>query len=203
MKTVVRAVLAMGFLSLFVNPFARASLAVGDAAPTVAAMDQDGKPLVFADVYKKGMTLVYFYPKADTPGCTAEACSLRDSYADLRAKGLNVIGVSEDNAESQKKFQDKYHLPFPLVADHDGAVAKAFSVPTFLGFAKRQSFLINEGKIVWRDLSVSPKSQGEDVRKALDGLPHTGKMGADQRGFIEQGAPDGKPTSWSFKREDG
>ena len=88
------------------------ALELGDSAPTLTANDQDGKPLSLEETYKKGVTLVYFYPKADTPGCTAEACSLRDSYADLRAKGLQVIGVSEDNAEDQKKFQEKYKLPF-------------------------------------------------------------------------------------------
>ena len=124
----------------------------------------------FAEVYKKGMTLVYFYPKADTPGCTAEACSLRDSFADLRARGVQILGVSEDRQESQKKFQDKYHLPFTLIADHDGAVAKAFGVPTMMGFAKRQSFLIAGGKIAWRDLSASTTRQADDVRKALDAL---------------------------------
>ena len=172
MKIVVRAALAMSLFSLFGNPFAfGGSLDVGDAAPAVTAADQDGKPLVFGDVYEKGMTLVYFFPKADTPGCTAEACSLRDSYADLRAKGLNVIGVSEDKTEAQKKFQEKYKLPFALVADSDGAVAKAFSVPTFMGFAKRQSFLIRGGKIVWLDLNASTKNQAADVRKAVEGLP--------------------------------
>ena len=161
----------MSFFSFFGNPFAFGSLEVGAAAPAVTAIDQDGKPLVFDEVYKKGVTLVYFYPKADTAGCTAEACSLRDSYADLRSKGVNVIGVSEDKAEAQKKFQEKYKLPFPLVADGgDGAVAKAFGVPTFMGFAKRQSFLIKDGKIAWRDLSASTKTQGADVRKALEEL---------------------------------
>ena len=113
------------------------ALELGADAPAPAAVDQDGGSVSFADVYKKGITLVYFYPKADTPGCTAEACSLRDSYADLRAKGVQVIGVSEDNGELQKKFQDKYKLPFTLIADTDGAVAKAFGVPTMMGFAKR------------------------------------------------------------------
>ncbi len=145
-------------------------LEIGDAAPAVTANDQDGKPLSFEGVYKKGVTLVYFYPKADTPGCTAQACSLRDSYEDLRAKGLQVIGVSEDKAEDQKKFQDKYHLPFSLVADTDGAVAKAFGVPVENGYAKRQAFLIKDGKIAWRDLKATTKEHAADVRKALDEL---------------------------------
>ena len=169
MKIAVSAALAMSLFSLLGIPRARA-LDIGDPAPAITATDQDGKPLVFSDIYQKGTTLVYFYPKADTPGCTAEACSLRDSYEDLRAKGLNVIGVSEDKAEAQKKFEEKYKLPFPLVADADGAVAKAFGVPTLMGFAKRQSFLVKDGKIVWLDLHASTKNQAADVRKALEGL---------------------------------
>lgn len=159
----------MGLLAFF-GIVAANALEVGEVAPAPTAHDQDGKPLSFEETYKKGVTLVYFYPKADTPGCTAQACSLRDSYADLRAKGLQIIGVSEDKADDQKKFQEKYKLPFPLVADSDGAVAKAFGVPTANGFAKRQSFLIKDGKIAWRDLKASTDKQATDVRHALDSL---------------------------------
>lgn len=143
---------------------------VGTPAPEVTGVDQDGNSVSFADTYKKGVTLVYFYPKADTPGCTKEACSLRDSIADLRSRGLQILGVSEDQADAQKKFQTKYSLPFTLIADHDGAVAKAFGVPTTMGFAKRQSFLIQDGKVVWRDLNASTSQQAADVGKALDQL---------------------------------
>jgi thioredoxin-dependent peroxiredoxin len=166
-------VFAMSILSFL--GFKASALDLGEAAPALTALDQDSKPVQFAETYKKGVTLVYFYPKADTPGCTAEACSLRDNYDDLRARGLQVIGVSEDKAESQKKFQDKYKLPFTLIADHDGAVAKAFGVPTVMGFAKRQSFLIKDGKVVWRDLSASTGKQADDVRKALESLGLAGK----------------------------
>src|SRR5229473_2783119 len=86
-------------------------LAVGAPAPAVSSADQDGKTVNFKDVYAKGPTLVYFYPKADTPGCTKEACSIRDSWADLKAKGIQVIGVSEDKVEAQKAFAQKYNLP--------------------------------------------------------------------------------------------
>ena len=155
---------------LFFLGTAAYALEVGDPAPVLTANDQDGKSLSFGETYKKGVTLVYFYPKADTPGCTAEACSLRDSYEDLRAKGLQVIGVSEDKAEDQKKFQEKYKLPFPLVADTDGAVAKAFAVTTVKGFAQRESFLVKDGKIAWHDPHASTKNQADDVRKALENL---------------------------------
>ena len=146
------------------------AIEIGADAPVLSAIDQASQPVHFADYYQKGVTLVYFYPKADTPGCTAEACSLRDSFEGLKARGLQIIGVSEDKPDAQAKFREKYKLPFTLVADADGAVAKAFGVPTFLGFTKRQSFLVKDGKIVWRDLSVSPKTHVADVTKALDSL---------------------------------
>ena len=146
-------------------------LATGAAAPEVSAVDQDGKTVNFKDVYAKGATLVYFYPKADTPGCTREACSIRDSWGDLQKKGIQVLGVSEDKPDAQKKFAEKYKLPHTLIADSDGAVAKAFGVPTTLGFAKRQSFLIQDSKCVWNQLSASTEKQAEDVLKAFDALP--------------------------------
>jgi peroxiredoxin Q/BCP len=159
----------MSLLAFFGLTPSRA-LDVGTPAPQITAIDQDGATVSFADIYKQGVTLVYFYPKADTPGCTKEACSLRDSFSDLRARGLQVLGVSEDKQDAQKKFQSKYHLPFTLIADHDGAVAKAFGVPTAMGFAKRQSFLVQDGKIVWAALNASTSQQAADVSKALDQL---------------------------------
>src|ERR1700754_1607290 len=141
------ALLTMSLLSLLGLVTYGAPLAVGTDAPKITAKDHDGKAVNFAEVYAKGTTLVYFYPKADTPGCTKEGCSLRDSWGDLQAKGVQVIGVSGDKADSQKAFRDKYKFPFPLVADTDGEVAKAFGVPVRLGFASRQSFLVKDGKI--------------------------------------------------------
>jgi thioredoxin-dependent peroxiredoxin len=125
----------------------------GDPAPNITATDQDGKDLSFPKIYQKGITLVYFYPKAFTPGCTAEACSLRDSYQTLKdqqGNPIQIIGVSRDNADQQKSFQKEHQLPFALIADHDGKVATAFGVSTIplLGLTSRQSFLIEKGKIV-------------------------------------------------------
>jgi peroxiredoxin Q/BCP len=170
MKTPFRIALYMSLL-LFLGLVPSHALEVGAAAPMVTGTDQDGNTVNFADYYKKGTTLVYFYPKADTPGCTKEACSLRDSIAGLRARGLQILGVSEDVVDAQKKFQTKYNLPFDLIADHDGSVAKAFGVPTTMGFAKRQSFLIQNGKIVWVDHKASTAKQAADVNDALDKLP--------------------------------
>jgi thioredoxin-dependent peroxiredoxin len=169
MKSLSRSLLLMSLLTFFGITPSRA-IDVGADAPAVTAVDQDGASVNFADTYKKGTTLVYFYPKADTPGCTKEACSLRDSFPTLRARGLQILGVSEDQTAAQKKFQEKYSLPFPLIADHDGAVAKAFGVPTLMGIAKRQSFLVQDGKIVWADLNASTSAQAADVTAALDKL---------------------------------
>jgi peroxiredoxin Q/BCP len=145
-------------------------LAVGAPAPQISAVDQDGKTVNFKDVYAKGPTLVYFYPKADTPGCTKQACSIRDDWSALQAKGVQVLGVSGDKPDAQKKFQDKYKLPFTLIADSDSKVAEAFGVPTTMGIAKRQSFLIKDGKVVWNMLKASTDTHAKDVLAAYNSL---------------------------------
>jgi peroxiredoxin Q/BCP len=147
-------------------------LPVGAPAPELTATNEQGKPVSFADVYAKGTTLVYFYPKAGTSGCTAEACSLRDSYTKLHGEGLQIIGVSRDAVDSQKHFQDEYHLPFTLVADRDGSVAKAFGVPmmAFLPIASRESFIVKDDKIAWTSLHAKTKGSAEEVQQALDSL---------------------------------
>lgn len=152
-------------LSLFSS--ARAEpLEVGATAPTPAAVDQDGQAFSFADLYAKGPALVYFYPKADTPGCTKQACNLRDSFADLESEGLQVVGVSLDKPAAQKAFKEKYQLPFVLIADENKNVAEAFGVPVTV-VTKRQSFLVRDGKIAWRDLQATPATQAQDVLAAL------------------------------------
>ena len=165
----------MGFFSLFTT--ARGDpLGVGVQAPAVTGVTDTGDKVDLGAIYKKGYTLVYFFPKADTPGCTAEGCSLRDSFQDLSDKGVTVIGVSTDDVAAQKAFKEKYHFPFTLIADHDHTVINAFGVPVrdmpaVGSFAARQSFLIDkDGKIVWRDLKASTKEQAADVLKALKTL---------------------------------
>ncbi len=135
-----------------------------------AALDQDGTEVNLAEIYAKGATLVYFYPKADTPGCTAQACSLRDAFPRFTGKGLQVVGVSGDSVEGQKRFSEKYDLPFTLLADSDSVVAKAFAVPTMMGFAKRQSFLIKDGKVVWMVESAKTGDHAKQVEAALTSL---------------------------------
>jgi peroxiredoxin Q/BCP len=146
------------------------TLELGDPAPDAASRDERGNPVRLADFYGEGYTLVYFYPKADTPGCTMQACNLRDGFDDLKAREVRIVGVSADGPESQLQFKEKYHLPFTLLADKERAVLQAFGVPTLLGMANRQSFLIKGGKVVWRDLKASTRWQAQDVMKAIEGL---------------------------------
>lgn len=145
-------------------------LKVGDAAPTLTATTESGAKLSLGEVYPKGYTLVYFYPKADTPGCTKQGCSLRDSFEELAKKGVTVIGVSHDDAAAQKAFKEKYQLPFTLLADTDSAVMKAFGVPNIpsTSLATRQAYLIDKhGKIVWADYKASTDQQAADVLAQL------------------------------------
>jgi len=150
-----------------------APLAVGASAPQISAIDQDGKTVDFKNVYAKGPTLVYFYPKADTPGCTKQGCSIRDSWEDLKAKGIQVLGVSEDKADAQKAFAEKYKLPHTLIADNDGKVATAFGVDMIPGkpLTMRQSFLIKDGKVVWNMLKATTDTHAKDVLAAYEALP--------------------------------
>jgi thioredoxin-dependent peroxiredoxin len=157
-------------ISLFEFTARAEPLTVGTSAPVVTAKDQDGEPVNFADVYSKGTTLVYFYPKAGTAGCTAQACSLRDSFADLNRQGLQILGVSEDTGESQKKFKEEHKLPFTLIADSDGQVAEAFGVPITMGLAKRQSFIVKDGKIAWISPQAKTKEHAQEVQAALESL---------------------------------
>lgn len=141
-------------------------------APAVTAVDQDGRPVDFSALYRQGITVVYFYPRADTPGCTAQSCSLRDAYAELTAAGVTVVGVSTDKPEANRRFKEKHRLPFTLVSDTEGEVMKAFGVKKIpvLGFATRQCFLIQSGQVIWHDDSASTDQQAADIKKVLAGL---------------------------------
>src|SRR6202453_4195866 len=157
----------MNFLDWLGLTNARKPLEVGDAAPDVVSRDEQGNEVRLADFYGEGFTLIYFYPKADTPGCTAQACSLRDDFARLQERGVRVLGVSADGPEAQLRFKKKYRLPFILLADRQRIVARAFGVRLMLGMTHRQSFLIKGGRVVWRNLSASTRAQARDVLQAL------------------------------------
>nr|WP_294794176.1 thioredoxin-dependent thiol peroxidase [uncultured Mucilaginibacter sp.] len=102
-------------------------LKAGDKAPEFTANDQNGKPVSLSD-FKGKTVILYFYPKDDTPTCTVEACDFRDNYQSLLGKGYRVIGVSADDEKSHKKFEKKFNLPFPLIADTDMKIVNAYGV---------------------------------------------------------------------------
>lgn len=157
--------LVAAFAALFSSASA-ASLNVGDAAPSVSGTTDSGETLNLADLYKKhDYTLVWFYPMALTGGCTSQGCSLRDAGADLEKYDVAVVGVSTDPVEKQKEFKETNHFPFPLLADTDRTVMKAFGQEGS-GRAKREAYLIKDGKIVYKDQGVTDK-QAENVLKFL------------------------------------
>lgn len=153
---------------IFFNQSADAEpLDLGSKLPATQATLDNGTTVNLAEEASTGYTLVFFYPKANTPGCTKQACSLRDAYDVLLEKDVSVYGVSKDSIKSQTSFKEKYNLPFPLVADSDSTVIKAFGVPKKLGFASRQAFLFKDGVLVWRDLAASTSKQADDVLEFL------------------------------------
>jgi peroxiredoxin Q/BCP len=149
---------------------------IGDKAPEVLGMNENGEEIRLSQ-YKGKKLVLYFYPKDNTSGCTAEACSLRDNYAELRKQGYEVIGVSVDNAASHRKFIDKYELPFPLIADTDKKLVEAMGVwgeksmygRKYMG-TFRTTFLINEEGIIEKIYSpkeIKTKTHGEQILAAL------------------------------------
>lgn len=145
-------------------------ISVGANVPDATARDQNGKEVVLKEVFSRGVTLVYFYPKSDTPGCTKQACSMRDDWKLLQEKGIQVLGVSGDPVSAQKAFEEKYQLPFTIVSDVDGKVAAAFGVPMNNGKAQRSSFLVRNGKVVWTMEKATTQDHSKDVMKAFDAL---------------------------------
>jgi len=151
-----------------------ARLTVGDAAPEFSLLDQSGRRVPLSS-YKGRRVLVYFYPKADTPGCTAQACALRDVIAKGQVGGTAVVGISPDAPKRQAAFDTKYGLGFPLLADEDHAVAEAYGVwvprrmygRSYMGI-ERSAFLVGaDGRLeqVW--YKVSPAATAENLLNAL------------------------------------
>jgi thioredoxin-dependent peroxiredoxin len=151
---------------------ARASgLEIGQPAPDFTAPGDDGEPVRLSD-YRGQWVVLYFYPKADTPGCTKQGCSLRDGYAALRSLDAVVLGVSLDSVEKQKAFKEKYNLPFTLVSDSDKKIAKAYDVLAGLGlFAARKTFLIDPaGNLAAVLDQIDVRAHDEQVAEALKTL---------------------------------
>jgi peroxiredoxin Q/BCP len=139
-------------------------LPVGAPAPEVVGTDAKGATFKLSG-QKGKYAIVYFYPKDDTPGCTKEACAFRDAFDKFVAAGVTIFGVSRDSEPSHKAFQQKYTLPFPLVADTSGAVQKAYRVPNSVwGSTKRVSFLVApDGKIVRVFPDVDPGVHAKEM----------------------------------------
>ena len=148
------------------------ALQVGDKAPEVLGRNQDGNEIRLSDFAGKKLVL-YFYPKDNTPGCTAQACSLRDEYAELRIKGYEVLGVSADSAASHQKFIQKYDLPFNLISDGDKTLSEQFGTwgekklygKSYMGML-RTTFIIDENGIIENIISpkeVNTKEHGKQV----------------------------------------
>lgn len=152
-------------------------LETAQEAPDFTAPTQDGSTLTLSD-YRGQWVALYFYPKDDTPGCTKQACSLRDGYTALQDAGIVVIGVSEDDVDSHEQFADKYDLPFSLVADPDHEVLEAYGVygerqmygNTFMG-TTRTTYLIDPDGVI-RHVFKRPKTDAhaEEILGKLDGL---------------------------------
>ncbi|WP_353087035.1 thioredoxin-dependent thiol peroxidase [Flavobacterium sp.] len=146
------------------------NLKKGDAAPLFSGKDQDGNVHTLAD-YKGKKLVVFFYPKANTPGCTAEACDLRDNYARFEAQNYALLGVSADSAKAQASFKNKYEFPFPLLADEDKSVIQAFGVwgpKKFMGKEydgiHRTTFVINEAGVIDDVITdVKTKAHAEQI----------------------------------------
>lgn len=163
---------AVGMLAMF--GFASAGeMAEGMKAPAFEARDQHGALVRLADFQGKSAVVLYFYPKDDTPGCTAQACSLRDGFSALQAAGAVILGVSADTTESHKAFAEKFRLPFSLLADPDRRIIEAYGVKMpLLGMARRVTILIDrQGTIrkVIRD--VRTKDHDQQVLALLKSLP--------------------------------
>jgi peroxiredoxin Q/BCP len=151
-----------------------ATLKEGDKAPNFTANDQNGKTVSLSD-FKGKNVILYFYPKDDTPGCTAEACSFRDNYQSMLGNGFEVIGVSTDDEKSHKKFETKYSLPFPLIADTDKSINEAYGVwveknmygKKYMGTARKTFIISPDGTIIHIIEKVDTKNSTQQVLDLL------------------------------------
>jgi len=149
----------------------------GDTAPDFELPDRDGRPTKLSD-FRGEPVVVYFYPKADTPGCTTQACGVRDHQADYASFGAPVLGISPDPVTKVKKFHDKYDLNFPLLADADHAVAEAYGVwvqksmygRTYFGNERTTFIVDSDGRIAQVLRKVKPATHDEQVLKALEDI---------------------------------
>jgi peroxiredoxin Q/BCP len=170
----VRTFVSIGIVGALISAgVAFANTTTGDAAPEFKLMDQKGEWHTL-EAYRGKWVALYFYPKDDTPGCTTEACAFRDNIFAFEEIGATILGVSLDDVESHAAFAEKYSLPFSLLADTEGSVAKSYGVLTkFMGMtvASRQSFIIDpEGQIAKHYEKVNAETHSEEVLADLKSL---------------------------------
>ncbi len=142
----------------------------GDRAPVFALPSQDGSTVALDDLLKKGPVVVFFYPKDETMGCTAEACAFRDSYDVFQEAGATVVGISSDDTKSHRRFADKHGFPFLLLSDTDGAVRRSFGVPKTLGLLPGRSTYVIDPKGVVRHVFHSQLQAKQHVNEALSAV---------------------------------
>ena len=147
-----------------------ATLKKGDKAPDFLAVDQDGKSTSLSDFKGKKLVL-YFYPKDNTPGCTAEACSLRDSYSDFKKKGYEIVGVSADSQKSHQGFITKFELPFRLIADTDKKVINAFGA-----WGEKKMYGKSYEGIIRKTIVISEDGKIEDIIEKVDTKNHAQQL---------------------------
>ncbi|NJN57900.1 MAG: thioredoxin-dependent thiol peroxidase [Leptolyngbyaceae cyanobacterium SL_5_9] len=153
------------------------TLSPGDPAPEFSLPDGDGNTVSLSDFRGKRVVL-YFYPRDNTPGCTKEACSFRDAYADYQSNDVVVLGISTDDAKSHTKFTAKYNLPFPLLSDADGQIAdtydsygmKKFMGKEYMGISRNTFIIGTDGKIEKIYRKVKPENHATEILKDLSGL---------------------------------
>ena len=137
--------------------------------PTSSGLESDGKPLALSSALGH-LAVVYFYPKDETPGCTREACAFRDVFTKYQARQVTIFGVSRDSQQRHTQFRADHQLPFPLVADEDGSVSRAYGVPSLLGMTSRVTFLVGkDGKVLRVWPNVDPGVHAEELLAAIDG----------------------------------
>lgn len=145
-------------------------IAIGEHLPDMSLPNQNGETVKLSDLWKEGPMVLYFYPKDETPGCTAEACTFRDQFADFEAAGARVVGVSSDSPSSHQKFVEKHHLPFTLLSDEGGRLRKELGVKKTLGLIDGRVTFVVDGKGVVRGVFDSQFRATKHVAEALEVL---------------------------------
>lgn len=158
------------------TPTVEGVLTPGDHAPPFSLLDQAGDTVSLSDFAGRRL-LVYFYPKADTPGCTTQSCAVRDAREDLSSLGVDVVGISPDEPDAQSRFDQRFGLGFSLLSDPDHAIAQAYGVwgekmnygRTYMGIIRSSSLIDGDGRVAQAWYKVSPKDTVPRARKALTG----------------------------------